>query len=253
MEAFARIASNLFTISPAQWESMKHDTPGLDNIEEYLLDHKTKMRLMAELDRTLIHDRGNLFPQVAKVVRDESHRLKTEQAGLQSVCRSAAAAVDKHLRLRLIMQATDCEMFWKRWSKNLEDQEDFFERAGDNIWLESARMDRLRQLFDEERRILRIFSRVIRTLGTRVERMEPAATKAGSAQTAESMEERWRRFRDVNAQQDWRSPGSLRMDDLTPQQAAMLRDIARDIRSGKVPEKDLKRRFFEFAASIDSA
>lgn len=280
MPSLTQWTSRFLSITPEDWQYLTSEVPELHNMERFLRDHDTKRRITAELNNTPLHSREQLFKELARVVRDESYTLQMQKNTLHKACRTAHAAAEsgRYRKLHIIMTGMDCDAFWNDWMKNMETQEEFFDRAGDNIWLESARMDLIRDLIDQEHQLLRPLGDVRKALrehkqppstaktekpaqptpqtasnpapAPRVataESPEPQSTKAGK-----ELDKRWRRFRDVNAKNACRCPGSLCIE-CTPEEAPLLRQFAQELREKKLPEENIKGRFVELLDKIETA
>jgi len=250
MQSIAQWTSRFFSITPEDWQYLTSEVPEIRNMERFICDHDTKRRIITEINNTPLHNRERLFKELARVVRDESYTLQMQRSTLHKACRTAHAAAEsgKYHKLHIIMTGMDCDSFWNDWTKNMETQEEFFDRAGDNIWLESARMDLIRDLIDQEHQLLRPFGDVRKALRehrqppTAAKTDDPAQQTAGASTPAatkepiairptkseKELDDRWRRFRDVNAKNTCRCPGSLVID-CTPEEAPLFRQFAQEL------------------------
>lgn len=275
MPSLAQWTSRFLSITTEDWQYLTSEVPELHNMERFLRDHDTKRRIITELSNTPLHNREQLFKDLARVVREENYTLQMQRHTLYKACRTAHATAEsgKYHKLHIIMTGMDCDAFWNDWTKNMETQEEFFDRAGDNIWLESARMDIIHDLIDQEHQLLRPFGDVRKALrehkqlpstaktdtpaqpapqasaGPPVATVESQVTKPSKAE--QELDERWRRFRDVNAKNTCRCPGSLCIE-CTPEEAVMIRQFAQELREKKLPEENIKGRFIEFLAKIEA-
>jgi hypothetical protein len=247
------------------WAYLKQEVPQLRDFEEYLHDYEFKHRLLIQIEKEPIHNRPELFMKLMHIVRDESYRLQMQEISLRKSCKAAHAVAEASKRhtLHLLVSGMDCEGFWTDWIKNVEEQEEYFERSGENVWLETIHLDKLRELIDEESDLLQPFSR-IRIDATPITPIPtpPAMKTSPMIQTApetkpsppqnivtvaervhDAMEEEWRKFREVNAAHEYRCPGSLDTTACTPHQATMLRLIAQELREKRLPDERLRERF----------
>lgn len=270
MVSIGRWIGSLLTISPNHWEYLKGEVPKLSEMERFLRDHDRKRRIMVQLENTPLHSRANLFMELTKAVRDESYQLQLQERELHGACKTAHAVAEagRYHKLHLLMSGMDCETFWRDWMKNIEAQEEFFERAGENVWLESARMDQLHNLLDEEHKILHPLTNVRKSLryskrNTETQTIESAvrpqerntgalSAMAMNKQLPKNIDEKWTRFRDVNAQNTCRCPGSLNVQ-ATPEEAPLFRQLAQEIREKRLPEENIRMRFIELLQRVENA